>query len=190
MAINEIAKADSEKLLRKNIKAVAGSAVKLNDLIHNTAMQAAEHAKEYGDTNFCASLVDAMPMSHRRSLLISWFEAFSPIRVAKNNKSGLMKAHLAGKAEERDEMWQLDLGRETPFYSDAFTGGATAQEPDVPTLESITNNVVSFTKRLEATINGTPNKQPGDSGYKPGMPDGEEKQAALAKLHAIKTAVG
>jgi len=183
------AEATSAAACDKIIRNIARSAHKLNETIHNAALMVSEHARTFGDTSRAAALVDAMPMSHRRGLLVKWFDAFTAIGIGKDGKTGKMKGHLRGKTEERDAMWKLDAGKATPFYSDAFTGGANAAEPDIPTYESIHNNVVNFVKRLETAINGTPDKKKGEPGYKPAMPEGEDRQKATAELEAIKKAV-
>lgn len=172
-------KATSLATINKAIGSIARSAVKLNETIHNTAQMCAEHAKTYGDTDQCARLVDAMPMSHRRSLLIQWFDAFTPIGIGKDNKTGKMKGHLKGKAEERDAMWNLAPAKATPFYAMPDV----EREPEVPTYDDIHTNVVSFVKRLETMITkGSGNKLP--------MPEGEEKNKALAEVEALKQAIG
>jgi hypothetical protein len=141
---NAIAKNTSLKAINARIKSIAGTAAQLNNTIHNTAVACAEHALAYGDTDQCARLLDALPTSHRRSLLISWFEGFTAIGLGKNAKSGLMKAHLRGKAEERDAMWNIEAGKATPFYAMP----EAENEPDVPTLASINSNVIAFIKRM------------------------------------------
>lgn len=169
---NPIAKDDSLKSINKAIKAITGSAVKLNNLIHETALACAAHAKTYGDTDQCARLVDAMPMSHRRSLLINWFDSFTPVGIQKNAKTGQMKAHLKGKTEERDKMWNIDAGKATPFYAMPDV----EREPDVPTYESVHNNIVAFVKRMEKKADEIAND--------------DQKQAALEEIAALKQAVG
>lgn len=129
----------------KIINNIARSAVKLNETIANACLMAAEHAKSFGDTTPCAALVDALPMSHRRSLLINWFDAFTPVGIAKDGKTGKMKGHLKGKTEERDKMWNLAAGKATPFYAMPDV----EREPDVPTFETLHNNVLAFVKRIE-----------------------------------------
>lgn len=129
--------------INKLISGIARSAVKLNDTIHNTALMCFQHAKDYGDTSPAARLVDALPMSHRRSLVINWFDQFSPIKIGKDGKTGKMKAHLKGTAEERDKLWMLPEAKATPF----FAMPDAEREPDVPTYAGLHNNVISFLDR-------------------------------------------
>jgi hypothetical protein len=138
-----IQEADQKKLIEKMITGIARSAVKLNESIHNTAVLCAEHAQKFGDCTLAAKLVDAVPLSHRRNLLVQWFDAFTAIGLGKDAKSQGMKAHLKGKAEERDAMWQIEAGKATPFY--AMKG--VEREPEMPTFEAWSSNVLAFFKR-------------------------------------------
>jgi hypothetical protein len=173
--------AQSLKVIQTGIKGIARNAAKLNEDIHKMGILCMEHVQNFGDVlNTAARLVDAMPMSHRRSLLIQWFEAFSPIRIAKKGDS--MTGHLSGKndakkGEEGFRDWNIEAAKATPFYAMP----QAASEPDVPTYESIHSNVVAFVKRLENRINGTNNA--------PGMPDGEDKVKAQAELAKLREAV-
>ena len=177
--INEV---NSLKAIQTGIKGVARSAVKLNEDIHKVALACLDHCHNYGDVvNTAARLVDAMPLSHRRSLLIQWFAAFSPISISK--KGDTMTGHLTGRAdakkgEEGFRDWNIEAAKATPFYAMP----QAAVEPDVPTYESIHSNIVAFVKRLENRIKGNDKM--------PGMEAGEEKDKAVAELEAIRKAVG
>lgn len=141
-------KATSLSAINKMITGIARSAVKLNESIHAAGLLCIEHAKAFGDASPAARLVDALPTSHRRSLLINWFAQFSPITVAKDGKTDKMKAHLKGTAEERMKLWMVPEAKATPFYALP----EAEREPDVPTYDMIHNNIVSFIKRTEGKI--------------------------------------
>lgn len=138
-------KATSLTQINKMIGSIARSAVKLNETIANTALMCLQHAKDFGDASPAARLVDALPVSHRRSLVINWFGQFSPVVIGKDGKTGKMKAHLKGTAEERDKMWMVAEAKATPFYAMP----EAEREPDVPTYEAIHDNIVSFVKRIK-----------------------------------------
>lgn len=140
--MTNITQATSLAAINKMIVNISRSAAKLNETIHTAGMACIEHAKNYGDATPAARLVDALPMSHRRALVINWFAAFTPIAIAKD-KTGKMKAHLSGKQEERT--WNVEAAKATPFYAMP----EAAVEPDVPTYESLHNNVIQFIKRME-----------------------------------------
>lgn len=175
--MNERAQANSASACKKIITSIARSAVKLNETIHNAALLVSEHARNFGDTTQAALLVDAVPLSHRRSLIINWFDAFTPISVGKDGKTGNMKAHLKGKAEERDAMWQLEAGKATPFYAMP----EAAKEPDMPTYDSVLDNVVAFVKRMENKVKGTQTV--------PGIQDAAEREKAQGVIDNLKAAL-
>lgn len=169
----ERAKQTSLAALNKAITAIGRSAVKLNEQIHATAVACMEHTRGVGngDTGPCARLVDALPVSHRRSLLIGWFAQFSPITIGKDGKTGLMKAHLKGTAEEREGLWMIPEAKATPFYAmpDA------EREPDVPTYDKVHNNILNFIKRVKATADKIDNQ--------------DEKVKAIAEITKLERAV-
>ena len=87
----------SLKLIDKNIKTITTNAQKVNVLIHSTGMLILRHANEHGDCTRALSLVKAMPASMRRTMLVAWFEKYSPIRVIESNdKVGMLKDSAKG----------------------------------------------------------------------------------------------
>ena len=102
----------SLKKIDANIKRIVTSAAKLNVLIHETAMAIAEHAKEHGDCTRALTLVRAMPASMRRTMLVLWFNTYTPIRVVEaNDKVGMLKPDAKGFTP-----FDLEAGNDTPFY--------------------------------------------------------------------------
>lgn len=144
----ELKKATSLKTINTAIAGIKRSADKLNGNIHAVALMCFQHAKDYGDASPCARLVDALPLSHRRSLVINWFGQFSPVTIAKDGKTGNMKAYLKGTADERAKMWMLDEAKATPFYALP----EAEREPEVPTFEKVHDNIVNFLKRTTSTV--------------------------------------
>lgn len=182
MPNENLAQQTSLSAINKRITQVAKSATAVLQYIHETAVMCVQHANDFGDCSSAARLVDAVPNAFRRSLLIGWFAAFSPISIAKNAKTGLMKAHLSGKAdakkgEEGFRDWNLEGAKATPFYAmpDA------EREPDVPTYDSIHSNVVAFIKRMETRIKGKDGVG--------GIADKAERVKALAEVEKLKAAV-
>lgn len=100
------------KIIDKNIRSITTSAAKLNMLIHTTAMMVASHAKEHGDCTRALTLVKAMPASMRRTMLVLWFNTYTPIRVVdKNDKVGILKENAKGYTP-----FDLEAGDLTPFF--------------------------------------------------------------------------
>lgn len=171
-----LAQAASEAAINRLIASISRSATKLNEAIHNAAVLCIEHASNFGDCTSSARLVDAMPKSHRRSLLIEWFRLYSPISIAKNPKSDKMKAHLRGKADANKDdegfrKWDLEGAKATPFYAIE----AANKEPDVPTLVTISENIHRFIARTQKQAEKIAND--------------DDKAEALKRLDALKKAV-
>lgn len=102
----------SLKKIDIRIASIATNAAKLNDQIHGTAVMIVEHAQKHGDCTRALALVKAMPASMRRTMLILWFETFSPIRVRlANDKVGMLKPEAKGFTD-----WDIEGGKAKPFY--------------------------------------------------------------------------
>lgn len=130
----------SLKNIDKNIRAITTSAAKLNMLIHTTAMMVAAHAQEHGDCTRALSLVKAMPASMRRTMLVLWFNTYTPIRVIeKNDKVGMLKETAKGYTP-----FDLEAGNQTPFFDLA------EQNPETGVLDF--DKLVALVARLSKTI--------------------------------------
>lgn len=134
----------SLKEIDKNIKTITTNAAKLNRLIHDTAMMISRHALDHGDCTRALTLVKAMPASMRRTMLVLWFDTFTPIRVVISNDR-------VGMAKEGSKMYKpfdLEAGEATPFYELA------EQNPEANTLDfdKIVALVASLAKRIEKKI--------------------------------------
>lgn len=102
----------SLKKIDSNIKLIIVNAAKLNERIHDTAVMIAAHANEHGDCTRALTLVKAMPASMRRTMLVLWFETFTPIRIKLTaDKVGMLKADA-----KTFTPFDLDGGKAKPFY--------------------------------------------------------------------------
>lgn len=100
------------KVIDRNIRTIVTTAAKLNGRIHETAVMIAQHAKDHGDCTRALTLVKAMPASMRRTMLVLWFNTFTPIRVVlANDKVGILKPTAKGFVE-----WDIPAGTAKPFY--------------------------------------------------------------------------
>jgi len=99
--------------IKSNITRITTNAVKLNGLIHETAMLIMKHAKEHGDCSQAQDLVMAMPASMRRTMLIQWFSLYSPI-VTKNDATFKSKLRLSDNNLFVD--FNLEGAEATPFW--------------------------------------------------------------------------
>ena len=130
----------SLKKIDSAIKRIITNSTKLNMLIHTTAMAIAEHAKEHGDCTRALSLVKAMPASMRRTMLVLWFNTYTPIRVVlANDKVGMLK-----DSAKTFTPFDLDAGNETPFFDLA------EQNPEAGDLDF--DKMVALVKALGSRI--------------------------------------
>ena len=101
------------KNIDRNIRTITTNAAKLNMLIHETGIMVLEHAKEHGDCTRALALVKAMPASMRRTMLVLWFETYSPIRIRQaNDKVGILKPAAKGYTD-----WNIEGAKATPFFA-------------------------------------------------------------------------
>ncbi len=154
----------SLKIIDKNIKQIVTNATKLNMLIHSTAMLVIEHAKEHGDCTRALTLVNAMPASMRRTMLVLWFDKFTPIRVVlSNDKVGILKPAAKGYVE-----WDIDTARETPFFQLA------EENPEAGVFDF--DKLVALVSRLGKTIDKK-------------IEDGKVKDEDVASAKAMSIAI-
>ena len=135
----------SLKIIDKNIASIVTSANKLNTLIHATAMLVASHAKEHGDCTRALTLVKAMPASMRRTMLVLWFETYTPIRVMeKNGKVGMLK-----EAAKNYTPFDLEAGDLNPFYELAETNPEGAVYDFAKLVEMVARIGKQIDKKIE-----------------------------------------
>ena len=137
------------RTIDKNIKSITTSAVKLNTLIHATAVAIIAHAAAHGDCTRALKLVQAMPKSHRRGLLINWFGQYSPIGM--NVTGGKVGLHKPESKLFRP--FDVEGAKANPFYE-----SQEAQEEQLPdtTLETANKMIFAVAARLQKQIdNGT-----------------------------------
>lgn len=133
----------SLKTIDKNIQTIVTNANKLNTLIHETAMLIVRHAQEHGDCTRALSLVKAMPASMRRTMLVLWFNTFTPIRVVEaNDKVGILP-----KTSKNYVDWDVKGADATPFYELAERNPEKSYD-----FEALVKMVASLAKRIEKKV--------------------------------------
>lgn len=158
----------SLKKIDSNIKRIVTNAAKLNVLIHETALLVLGHAAEHGDCTRALALVKAMPASHRRTMLIAWFDKYSPIRVIlANDKVGMLKDTAKGFVA-----FNVEGATAEPFYAIAE---ATPEKPPFD-LNAMLKFIESAAKRVQTQI---------DEGRVPDA-DVSTAQALIASIKAVK----
>lgn len=84
------------KQIDGQIKRVRTNGVKYNDLVQTVAVAIIRHAEEHGDCSRALKLVQALPMSNRRTLLVKFFATYAPIGM--NVAKGLCRINKGDKA--------------------------------------------------------------------------------------------
>jgi hypothetical protein len=138
----------SNKAIVTRCKAIARKAVDLNEAIHETGLMVMAHTAAYDDCTGAARLVNAMPKSHRRSLVVTWFERYSPIIVEVSG--GIAKAHLAKNGSKKDKPFAIDEARENPFHSMPEVD----EEPGFFTVEDALESVDRLAGKLARLAKG------------------------------------
>lgn len=159
----------SLKIIDKNLRTITTNAAKLNGLIHETAVLIAEHAQEHGDCTRALKLAKAMPASMRRSMLVKWFETYTPIRVRiSNDRVGLLAKDAKGYTP-----FDIEAGKANPFYELAERN---------PEREYTFEDLAKQVERLAATI-----ERRIESGRVP-KADIPSAQAIVTKVRGLKFA--
>lgn len=152
MAYNEETYRASSKAINAKIKSIATTGKKFNDLVHETMVMVAKHALTIGpdgimigDVTGAARLVDAMPMSNRRSLVIDHFAQYTPIKVVKDAKSGAMRASLRKPEEKGYVDWNIE-GLELNRWDER---PEVQNEPDILTYGAAKEAIFKLLQSLE-----------------------------------------
>jgi hypothetical protein len=133
------------KTINRNIKAVARSGEKFNLLVQVTAVACIAHCQACGDATPALRLVQAMPKSTRRGLLIDFFAAYSPIGM--NVAKGKVGLHKEGSKLYRP--FDVAAAEANPWYnSDA------ANKEDLPdtTVEVANKMIFAVASKLEKQV--------------------------------------
>lgn len=115
-----VSAASSNKAITSLINKVKKSGDEFNETVHNAMVAIAIHAQDYGDCTAAARLVDAMPNTSRKTLVIKHFGEYSPIRVVKSTKkgdNGSMKASLRRDGDEGYNDFNIEGLKANPWYA-------------------------------------------------------------------------
>lgn len=133
--------------INSNIAKVRSMGVEYNDFIHDTAMLIVKHAAPaslggHGDCSPAQDLVNAMPASMRRSMLVLWFSTFTPIVTKFDDDKWTSKMHKVGSKMYVE--WDIDGASKTPFYVLA------EKNPEKKQLDLL--GILNLVSRLSKTI--------------------------------------
>lgn len=88
--------------INKIIRTIKTTANKYNMLVQDAIVAIVIHANDYDDCTGAARLLDAMPRSNRRQLVVDHFAQYSPINVTRD-KDGTFKASLRKPFHDKEE---------------------------------------------------------------------------------------
>ncbi len=149
----DIAEKTSSVAVNKAIKNVKESFNKSADLVQKAMIMVVEHAMAYGDCTGAGRLVDAMPKSARRALVINHFADYSPILIRKVKDSELMNSTLGGKdANGNQKPWNLEGLKANRWDQRA----EVHNEPDILTFDTAKDNVFKMLNSLEKKAANSP----------------------------------
>ena len=133
------------KTINQRISQVRRMGVNFNNYVHETAVGIIAHAMEHGDCTPALRLVQAMPKSSRRALLITWFGRYSPIGM--NVNQGTVAFHKEGAKLYRP--FDLDGARANPFHD-----MPEAKDEDLPdtTCEDVQKGILGLVKKLQKRV--------------------------------------
>lgn len=133
--------------INKLIKAVKVTADKYNTLVQDAIVAIVIHAKTYQDCTGAARLLDAMPRSNRRQLVVDHFSQYSPINVQRD-ADGNFKATL------RKPFFDKEGNKPNKAYNDFNIDGVRANNwferpeaeriPDVIDYGSMHSKLMTF----------------------------------------------
>jgi hypothetical protein len=132
----------------RRIKTLTTSSTKLNDYIHETAMQIITHADKHGDCSAALRLFTAFPKSFKRDLFMQWLKEFTPIRInASTGKVGMLK-----DSNIKFVAFDIEAANAKPFYDMEKAPSSTK----IMTVDSETEALAKYfegrIKRIEAAL--------------------------------------
>lgn len=99
------------KAIKKSIVALGKASKKMDQRIHDLAVECLAHAAEHGNVTLCGLLVAELGGGVRRQDLITWFGTFGPVNInkktfeAKKDKSSKVAYDVEGATAK--PFWEL-----------------------------------------------------------------------------------
>jgi hypothetical protein len=187
--------------IKEGQDAIRKSMVKLDQNVHDNAVQCLAHAAEHGDTSLMRRLlvdiIDAKS-GYRRQGLIQWMRKHSPMELKADNidLSGFIMSEAQQKAmiaafPDVDPK-RFVIGERRPFLVDEaniapFTSDAGNREQVKPLFQNtLLNPIQAASKRFFTAVENTVNGQPVD----PSKPyyDGKHMDAIAKFFETVKEA--
>lgn len=135
----------SLKKIDAAIIGIARNAETINETVQAVALAILAHAKEHGDCTRALRLVQALPKSFRRNLLITYFATYSPIGI--NVSTGKVGLHKEGSKLYRP--FDLKTAATVKWYNQP-----QQEAEDLPdtTLVDVREMVSKLVKRVQKKL--------------------------------------
>lgn len=130
----------SSRAVNTAIKSVRVSADKYNANVQNAIELIIAHADSYGDCTGAGRLLEAMPRSNRRSLVISHFADYSPINVRKAKEGEGFTATLRKPDDSRYKAFDLEGVKANLWH----LRPEAERLPDVVTYQTVVDDFDKF----------------------------------------------
>jgi hypothetical protein len=134
----------SSQQINKLIKSVKTYGDKYNQCVQAAIVAIIRHANDYGDCTGAARLVDAMPRSNRRQLVVDHFAQYSPINVLKDDKTKLFKATLRKPESKNYNPFDIEGVKANNWWE---RSGAE-RLPDVVNFDTLRSKMLAYFESL------------------------------------------
>jgi hypothetical protein len=136
----------SSNAINKLIKAVKTTGDKYNVTVQEAVVAIIRHANDYGDCTGAARLVDAMPRSNRRQLVVDHFAQYSPINVVKKGDafSASLRKPYFDKEETKPNKAYNPFNIEGVKANNWWERAGAERLPDVVNYDNLRSKLLSF----------------------------------------------
>lgn len=139
--IQPITEQTSSRAVNAAIKAVSKTAGAYNAAVQTAIVLIIRHAATFGDCTGAERLMNAMPRSNRRSLVIAHFADFSPISVRKDGE--IFKANFRKESDTKFKKFNPEGAEALNWWERP----EAAKLPDVINLMAVRDDFDKFIER-------------------------------------------
>jgi len=166
----------SSNAVNAAIKAVTKTAGAYNAAVQTAIVLIMRHSHAFDDCTGAERLLNAMPQSNRRSLVVAHFEQYSPINVRKDGKA--FKASLRKPDDKKYNPYDIDGAVVNNWWERPEAG----KLPDIINLDAVKGDFDTFINRelkKADTVEAEANE----------MPEGAERTNRMSDAVAIRSFV-
>jgi len=132
--------------INRLIKAVKTTGDKYNHTVQDTIVAIIRHAKDYSDCTGAARLLEALPQSNRRQLVVDHFGQYSPINVVKKGDAfhASLRKPFFDKDETKPNKMYNDYNIDGVKVNNWWERAGAEKLPDVINYDSIRTRTLAF----------------------------------------------